>query len=36
MDVIFVLVGVVAVWQFAGLIRDVWHLFRDRGDQQGE
>jgi hypothetical protein len=29
----FVLVGIVAVWQLAGLVRDLWYTLRDHKDE---
>jgi hypothetical protein len=30
MEWLFVLIGIVAVWQLGGLIRDLWYMLRDR------
>ena len=33
MELMFVLLGIVAVWQFAGLVRDLWYTLRERKDE---
>jgi hypothetical protein len=32
MELMFVLVGIVAVWQLAGLVRDLWYTLGERED----
>jgi len=33
MELMFVLVGIVVVWQFAGLVRDLWYTLQKRKDE---
>jgi hypothetical protein len=33
MEFMFALVGIVAVWQFAGLVRDLWYTLRERKEE---
>jgi len=31
---LFVLFGIVAVWQFVGLVRDLWYMLRQAEDER--
>ena len=33
MEFMFALVAILAVWQFVGLVRDLWHTLRERKEE---